>query len=80
MTLAILNTLTIASTQKKFEDFGKKMSKQRKSHLNSIGEQLKKIADEERKRAKHIFDEHKSFFSDKIETSTSTTSIDFYEK
>ena len=77
MTLAIARMLTpVASTQKKLEDFGKRMSRQRKSHIDSMGKQLKKIADEEKKRAKDIFEEHRDFFNEKPET----VSIDFYEK
>lgn len=77
MTFAVARMMTpVASTQKKLEDFGKRMSKQRKSHMDSMGKQLKKIADEEKKRAKHIFEEHKDFFKEKPET----VSIDFYEK
>ena len=77
MTLAIARMMTpVASTQKKLEDFGKRMSRQRKSHIDSMGKQLKKIADEEKKRAKDIFEEHRDFFKEKSET----VSIDFYEK
>lgn len=76
MTFAIACMTPVASTQKKLEDFGKRMSKQRKSHMDSMGKQLKTIADEEKKRAKHIFDEHKAFFKKEPET----VSIDFYEK
>jgi len=77
MTLAIARMMTpVASTQKKLEDFGKRMSRQRKSHIDSMGKQLKKIADEEKKRAKDIFEEHRDFFKEKPET----VSIDFYEK
>lgn len=77
MTFTVARMMTpVASTQKKFEDFGKRMSKQRKSHMDSIGKQIRKIADEEKKRAKHIFEEHRDFFKEKPET----VSIDFYEK
>tara|TARA_Y100000389_G_C17431472_1_gene502882 strand:+ start:1273 stop:1482 length:210 start_codon:yes stop_codon:yes gene_type:complete len=66
----------VASTQKKLEDFGKRMSKQRKSHMDSMGKKLNEIADDEKKRAKHILEEHKDFFKKEPET----VSIDFYEK
>ena len=72
MTLTITNALT----QKKFEDFGKRMAKQRKNQIGSMGKHLRKIADKEKKRAKHIFEEHRDFFKEKTET----VSIDFYEK
>lgn len=77
MTFAVARMMTpMASTQKKLEDFGKRMSKQRKSHMDSMGKQLKNIADEEKKRAKDIFEEHKDFFKKEPEA----VSIDFYEK
>jgi hypothetical protein len=41
-----------------------------------MGKQIKKIAEEEQKRAKEIFEEHRNFFKDEPET----VSIDFYEK
>ena len=77
MTFAVARMMTpVASTQKKLEDFGKRMSKQRKSHMDSMGKQLKKIADEEKKRAKDIFEEHRNFFKGDPDT----VSVDFYEK
>ena len=77
MTFAVARMMTpVASTQKKLEDFGKRMSKQRKNHMDSMGKQIKKIADEEKKRAKEIFEEHREFFKKEPET----TAIDFYEK
>jgi DNA anti-recombination protein RmuC len=77
MTFTVARMITpMASTQKKFEDFGKRMSKQRKNHIDSMSKQIKKIAEEEQKRAKQIFEEHRNFFKDEPET----VSIDFYEK
>ena len=77
MTFTVARMMTpVASTQKKLEDFGKRMSKQRKSHIDSMGKQIKKIADEEKKRAKDIFEEHRNFFKGDPDT----VSVDFYEK
>jgi hypothetical protein len=81
---AILATPPVVmSAQQKFKKFGKDVSDQRKSELSKIGDALKNIADEEKTRAKKLFEEHKKFFTDK-DTDTSTTtakkSIDFYEK
>jgi len=77
MVFAVARMMTpVASTQKKFEDFGKRMSKQRKSHVDTITKKLKDIAEDEKKRSKNIFEEHKEFFKKEPET----VSIDFYEK
>lgn len=73
MVFAVARVMTpVASTQKKLEDFGKRMSKK---HMG-ITKKMKEIAEEEKKRSKEIFEEHKAFFKKKPET----TSIDFYEK
>lgn len=81
---AILSSPTIMmSTQQRFKKFGKDVSDQRKSELSKIGDALKNIADEEKTRAKKLFDDHKKFFTDKntdMSTTTTKKSIDFYEK
>jgi hemerythrin superfamily protein len=81
---AILSSPTIMmSTQQRFKKFGKDVTDQRKSELSKIGDALKNIADEEKTRAKKLFDDHKKFFTDKntdMSTTTTKKSIDFYEK
>ena len=69
----------VASTQQRFKKFGKDMSEKRKSHIGDINKKMREIAEEEKARAKKIFEEHKSFFTNK-ESETSVKSIDFYEK
>ena len=81
---AILATPPVVmSAQQKFKKFGKDVTDQRKSELSKIGDALKNIADEEKTRAKKLFDDHKKFFTDKdtdMSTTTTKKSIDFYEK
>ena len=83
--LALLSSPTIMiSTQQKFKKFGKETADKRKNELGKIRDAFKSIADEEKTRAKKLFEDHKSFFTTK-ETSTNTTpspakSIDFYEQ
>jgi ClpP class serine protease len=82
---AILSSPTIMmSTQQRFKKFGKDVTDQRKSELSKIGDAFKNIANEEKARAKTLFEEHKKFFTTKeaagTPTSTKSTSIDFYEK
>ncbi len=72
MTFTVACMTPVASTQKKLSDFGKRMSKNNKG----ITKKLKSIVEDEKKRSKEIFEDHKKFFGGKPET----TSIDFYEK
>ena len=57
---AILATPPVVmSAQQKFKKFGKDVTDQRKSELSKIGDAFKNIADEEKTRAKKLFDDHK---------------------
>tara|TARA_B100000073_G_scaffold348103_1_gene365068 strand:- start:2533 stop:2790 length:258 start_codon:yes stop_codon:yes gene_type:complete len=83
---ALMSSPTIMmSTQQRFKKFGKETRERRKSELDKIGDTFKGIAEDEKKRAKKLFEEHKAFFTTKeSSTSTSTTpapaKIDFYEQ
>lgn len=63
--------------QEKVKKFRERLIKDRKGQLNNIKKKFTDIADEETKRAKKLFEDHKEFFKPEKETSTA---IDFYEK
>jgi hypothetical protein len=82
---ALMSSPTIMmSTQQRFKKFGKETRERRKSELDNIGDAIKGIADDEKKRAKKLFEEHKAFFSTEESTSATTSTtpakIDFYEQ
>ena len=77
-----MNALTIAPTtiicgKNKFKKFGKKMNQKTKKDLNKITETLKKISDDEIKRAQDLYLEHKNFI--RPNENKTTEKIDFYD-
>ena len=57
---ALMSSPTIMmSTQQRFKKFGKETRERRKSELDKIGDAFKGIADDEKKRAKKLFEEHR---------------------
>ena len=63
---ALMSSPTIMmSTQQRFKKFGKETRERRKSELDKIGDAFKSIAEDEKKRAKKLFEEHKAFFYNK---------------
>jgi hypothetical protein len=71
------------STQQRFKKFGKDTTEKRKSELEKIRDAFKNIADDEKARAKKLFEDHKTFFTTKENTATTPSpakTIDFYEQ
>ena len=76
-----MNTLTLTPTiicgRKKFRKFGKKMNQKTKKDLSKITETLKKLSDDEIKRAQDLYSEHKNFIRPK--ENKTTEKIEFYD-
>lgn len=70
-----LTTPTILCGRKKYRKFGKKMNQKTKKDVSKITETLKKLSDDEIKRAQDLYLEHKKFMSPKKEEEK----MDFYD-
>lgn len=70
-----LTTPTILCGRKKYRKFGKKMNQKTKKDVSKITETLKKLTDDEIKRAQDLYSEHKKFMSPKKEEEK----MDFYD-
>ncbi len=73
-------------TMKKFKKFGRRMTEQRRADLQRMTDRFRDLAQEETRRTKQLFDEHREFFVDDDDgddddyTMTSQKPINFFEK
>ena len=70
----------------KFKKFGRRMTEQRRADLQRMTDRFRDLAQEETRRTKQLFDEHREFFVDDDDgddddyTMTSQKPINFFEK
>jgi len=74
-------------TMKKFKKFGRRMTEQRRADLQRMTDRIRDLAQEETRRTKELFDEHREFFAEKDGdgddddyTMTSQKSINFFDE
>ena len=73
-------------TMKKFKKFGRKMAEQRRADLQRMTDRFRDLAQDETRRTRQLFDEHREFFVDDNDgddddyTMTSRKPINFFEK
>ena len=70
-----LSTSTIICKRNKFRKFGKRMAQKTKKDLSKVTETLKKLSDDEIKRAKELYRDHRTFIKPKKQEEK----IDFYD-
>lgn len=70
-----LSTNTFVCKRKNFKKFGKRMIKKTKQDLSKVTETLKSLSNDEIKRVKELYQEHKTFIKPKKEAEK----IDFYD-
>jgi len=64
VTAASTRNVTVCGTkktQKEFRKFGKRLARQRRDDLDLMGQRVKDIAKDERRRAQTLVDEHQEF-------------------